>query len=214
VLDHLLAGDPLDFFASCSSIAALLPTAGQIDYSGANAFLDAFAHAAATRSRCRYIAINWDNWREVGMAVSTEVRPGLKAARAEAIASGLSSTQGQAAFDALLHRRLPQALVTTKVAADLLGQPSTEPIGDRAAARKQTPVGARDGKGRSWAAATPPRGQRRNAASQISGKTCSVSSPSAYMTTSLRWGPFAPGHATYIENQQVLPCRRVPAKPL
>jgi NAD(P)-dependent dehydrogenase (short-subunit alcohol dehydrogenase family)/acyl carrier protein len=138
VLDHLLASDPLDFFASCSSIAALLPTAGQIDYSGANAFLDAFAHAAATRSRCRYIAINWDNWREVGMAVSTEVRPALKAARDEAVAGGLLSSQGQAAFDALVHRRLPQALVTTKVAADLVGQPSTEPGGDRAAAPEAT----------------------------------------------------------------------------
>jgi hypothetical protein len=46
-------------------LAALLPVAGQIDYCGANAFLDAFAHSAATRSRCRYLAINWDDWREV-----------------------------------------------------------------------------------------------------------------------------------------------------
>jgi NAD(P)-dependent dehydrogenase (short-subunit alcohol dehydrogenase family)/acyl carrier protein len=134
VLDHLLSGDPLDFFASCSSIAALLPTAGQIDYSAANAFLDAFAHAAATRSRCRYIAINWDNWREVGMAVSTEVRRALKAARDEAVSAGLLSIQGQAAFDALLHGRLPQALVTTKVMADLARQPSPEAGANRAAA--------------------------------------------------------------------------------
>jgi amino acid adenylation domain-containing protein len=134
VLDHLLANDPLDFFVSCSSIAALLPAAGQVDYSGANAFLDAFAHAAATRSRCRHVAINWDNWREVGMAVRTEVRPGLKAARDEVVRGGLLSNQGQTAFDALLHRGLPQALVTTTIAADRFGQPSTAPNGDGATA--------------------------------------------------------------------------------
>jgi acyl transferase domain-containing protein len=133
VLDRLLAGDPLDFFVSCSSIAALLPAAGQIDYAGANAFLDAFAHAAA-RSRCRHVAINWDNWREVGMAVTTEVRPALKTARDEDVAGGLLSTQGQAAFDILVHRKLSQALVTTRAAGDQVAQPATEPVGDRTAA--------------------------------------------------------------------------------
>jgi acyl transferase domain-containing protein len=132
VLDHLLAGDSLDFFVSCSSIAALLPAEGQVDYSGANAFLDAFAHAASSRSRCRHVAINWDDWREVGMAVSTEVRPGLRAARDEAVQGGLLSSQGQAAFDALLHQRLPQALVTTRAASNLVGLPSAEPAGVQA----------------------------------------------------------------------------------
>jgi NAD(P)-dependent dehydrogenase (short-subunit alcohol dehydrogenase family) len=134
VLDHLLTSDPLDFFISCSSIAALLPAAGQIDYCSANAFLDAFARSAATRSRCRHLAINWDNWREVGMAVSTSVRPALQASRDEAVQGGLSSSQGQAAFDVLLHSGLPQALVRRKVTVDLVGQLSTEPASDQAGA--------------------------------------------------------------------------------
>jgi NAD(P)-dependent dehydrogenase (short-subunit alcohol dehydrogenase family)/acyl carrier protein len=134
VLDHLLTSDPLDFFVSCSSIAALLPAAGQIDYCGANAFLDAFARSAAVRSRCRYLAINWDNWREVGMAVSTSVRPALRASRDETVQGGLSSRHGQAAFDTLLHSGLPQALVRRKVTADLAEHLSTERASDQATA--------------------------------------------------------------------------------
>jgi amino acid adenylation domain-containing protein len=143
VLDHVLTGDRLDFFVSCSSIAALLPVAGQIDYCGANAFLDAFARAAATRSRCRYLAINWDTWREVGMAVTATVRPALKAARDEAVQRGLSSSEGQAALDTLLHSGLAQALVARKVTAELVEQPLTEPGSDWAAARPEAAAGHR-----------------------------------------------------------------------
>jgi amino acid adenylation domain-containing protein len=159
VLDHLLTSDPMDFFASCSSIAALMPAAGQIDYCGANAFLDAFAHAAATRSGCRYLAINWDNWREVGMAVRTIVRPALKAGRDEDVQSGLSSSEGQAAFNALLHSGLTQALVARKVTADLVERPSTASSSDRAVSPSETTVGGRSRRERSELGSSyaPPR---------------------------------------------------------
>jgi acyl transferase domain-containing protein len=135
VLDHLLAGDPLDFFASCSSINAVLPTVGQIDYAAASAFLDAFARGAATRSSCRHIAMNWDTWREVGMAVVTEVRPALRGARDEAVQRGLLSSQGRAAFDALLHARLAQALVTSKASAPHIARLATSPLAEPPLAR-------------------------------------------------------------------------------
>jgi amino acid adenylation domain-containing protein len=62
------AGTGLDFFVLCSSLNGLLGGPGQADYAGANAFLDAFAHAQAAAGRHRVVAIDWDAWRGVGMS--------------------------------------------------------------------------------------------------------------------------------------------------
>ncbi|MCX8132089.1 MAG: amino acid adenylation domain-containing protein [Clostridia bacterium] len=58
----------LDFFMLCSSLNAITGGFGQIDYSAANAFLDAFAHAHDSRRGTRFISIDWDRWPGVGMA--------------------------------------------------------------------------------------------------------------------------------------------------
>ncbi|AOT10637.1 SDR family NAD(P)-dependent oxidoreductase [Pseudoalteromonas luteoviolacea] len=58
----------LDFMVLCSSVTAILGGFGQVDYSAANAYLDAFAQAKSLNSDTRVISINWDNWQEVGMA--------------------------------------------------------------------------------------------------------------------------------------------------
>jgi NADPH:quinone reductase-like Zn-dependent oxidoreductase/acyl carrier protein len=69
ILEELLGDDPLDFFISFSSIASVAPAAGQVDYSAANAVLDALARRWAPSSWARYCSISWDAWQEVGMAV-------------------------------------------------------------------------------------------------------------------------------------------------
>jgi thioesterase domain-containing protein/NAD(P)-dependent dehydrogenase (short-subunit alcohol dehydrogenase family)/acyl carrier protein len=61
VLDEVLNGKQLDFLVLFSSISAVLPPAGQVDYAAANAFLDAFA-----ASRQNTTSINWGRWN-VGM---------------------------------------------------------------------------------------------------------------------------------------------------
>jgi acyl transferase domain-containing protein/thioesterase domain-containing protein/acyl carrier protein len=64
-----VVGDEPRVFVVMSSIASLLGLPGQLDYTAANAFLDAFAEA---RQRCRpgrTLAINWNAWRDVGMVV-------------------------------------------------------------------------------------------------------------------------------------------------
>jgi acyl transferase domain-containing protein/thioesterase domain-containing protein len=68
VLSEILRDRPLDFFVLFSSVSALIPPAGQVDYAGANAFLDAFA---TSRHDERVIAINWGLWRDVGMGART-----------------------------------------------------------------------------------------------------------------------------------------------
>jgi acyl transferase domain-containing protein/acyl carrier protein len=65
VLAEALREQPLDFFLLCSSINSVVGRMGQVAYSAANAFLDAFAHENhSVPMRC----VNWETWREVGMA--------------------------------------------------------------------------------------------------------------------------------------------------
>ncbi|HUK92368.1 MAG TPA: SDR family NAD(P)-dependent oxidoreductase, partial [Blastocatellia bacterium] len=68
MLDSALKGVDLDFFLLCSSLASVVGGAGQVDYCGANAFLDVFARRRATSGHGLTVSVNWDAWQEVGMA--------------------------------------------------------------------------------------------------------------------------------------------------
>jgi len=65
VLQDVLRGCKLDFWLLFSSISAIAPPAGQVDYAAANAFLDAFA---LTQTGQPTNALNWCLWTDVGMA--------------------------------------------------------------------------------------------------------------------------------------------------
>ncbi|HLP59447.1 MAG TPA: SDR family NAD(P)-dependent oxidoreductase [Candidatus Deferrimicrobium sp.] len=69
ILERLLAEEPLDFFVLCSSYSSILAPLGQVAYCSANAFLDAFAHYKNKRSGVFTTAIDWETWRETGMAL-------------------------------------------------------------------------------------------------------------------------------------------------
>lgn len=68
VLDALFQQRDLDFFLLCSSLNSVLGGFGQADYAAANAFQDAYASYRSHHSRGLTVAVNWDAWREVGMA--------------------------------------------------------------------------------------------------------------------------------------------------
>ncbi len=76
VLERVLAAEPLSHFILFSSSSASIGARGQVDYTAANAFLDAFAvsrdHAArtgvGTPRTTRYLALAWGIWSDVGMA--------------------------------------------------------------------------------------------------------------------------------------------------
>ncbi len=114
VLERLTRGFPLDFFALCSSMTSILPTSGQVDYTAANAFLDALAQAHSADPHRRFVSINWDTWNEVGMAVDTEVPAQLRQARAESLRLGISPREGVEAFRRALASGLPQLLVCAR----------------------------------------------------------------------------------------------------
>jgi len=90
VLDAVLAGEPLDLFVCFSSVSSILGLPGQVDYTAANAFLDAMAHARAARGAGRTLSIDWNAWQGVGMLENHVRRLGeqeQQAARAARIAA-------------------------------------------------------------------------------------------------------------------------------
>ncbi|MBW4630836.1 MAG: SDR family NAD(P)-dependent oxidoreductase [Iphinoe sp. HA4291-MV1] len=68
VLDSILKDVQLDFFVLCSARTGILGGFGQVDYVGANAFLDAFAHHKTNQDATFTVSIDWCAWQEVGMA--------------------------------------------------------------------------------------------------------------------------------------------------
>jgi polyketide synthase PksL len=98
-LDYATRDISLEFMAFFSSIAGLHGNVGQADYSGANAFLDAFAEyrQSLTKARLRKgktLAIAWPLWRDGGMQIDPVY---IEAQRRQ---RGLEPMPDQAGFEA------------------------------------------------------------------------------------------------------------------
>jgi amino acid adenylation domain-containing protein len=115
-LAELLEGEGLDFLVLTSSLGAQFGEPGQADLCAAGAFFDAFALARSRRPGTFVLAIDWDTWREVGMAADTAGLPGdLRRAREAALATGIAPAEGGEVFVRLVERsELPQVVVSTK----------------------------------------------------------------------------------------------------
>ncbi|MGD2088421.1 MAG: amino acid adenylation domain-containing protein [Candidatus Aminicenantes bacterium] len=68
ILDELLKDQPLDFLILFSSTVAVTALGGQVAYCAANVFLDHFARYKSARDGGFCVSINWDAWKQVGMA--------------------------------------------------------------------------------------------------------------------------------------------------
>jgi acyl transferase domain-containing protein/acyl carrier protein len=115
-LSQAVADLELDFFILCSSTASVFGGGGQVDYCAANAYLDAFAREHTRRTGTYTVAINWDGWQRVGMAVNTATAiPGqLAREREELLKRGITPEEGVEAFRRILaHCSLPQIVVST-----------------------------------------------------------------------------------------------------
>ncbi|MEC5144147.1 SDR family NAD(P)-dependent oxidoreductase [Chitinophaga sp. 212800010-3] len=71
VLNQLFAEERLLFFINFSSISSIDPGIAQAGYSTANAVLDAYIYANGLKQCANVKTINWDTWKEVGMAVES-----------------------------------------------------------------------------------------------------------------------------------------------
>jgi acyl transferase domain-containing protein/acyl carrier protein len=119
VLDAIFQGEEIDFLVLFSSIASVLGEFGQADYCGANAFLDAMAERNVRRGGPPTITIDWDIWREVGLAVHTEVPAHLRPWRQEMLDQAILTSEGVEALDRILRADLPRVVVS---AQDLHGR--------------------------------------------------------------------------------------------
>ncbi|MFT3803142.1 MAG: SDR family NAD(P)-dependent oxidoreductase [Burkholderiaceae bacterium] len=106
-----LAGESPEFVLLCSSISAIAGGLGMGDYAAANAYLDAMAVAARRDSRFPVFAVDWDAWRDLGMAAGLDIPAGV----------GWEAAEGARAFEAIVcGADLPHIIVcTTDLAARL-----------------------------------------------------------------------------------------------
>jgi NAD(P)-dependent dehydrogenase (short-subunit alcohol dehydrogenase family) len=105
-LMRVLEGKRLDFIALCSSITALEGGPGQVDYCAANAFLDGFATEIARQSGAPIVSINWNTWRDVGMAVDASMPDSIRRRVASRLRDAIAPAEGAEAFMRLISARV------------------------------------------------------------------------------------------------------------
>lgn len=94
VLDELLGDESIDFTVLFSSTSAVLGPPGQVDYVGANAFLNAMARRRCSEGKPT-VALQWGVWNRVGMtAVDVE---------SDDVASGRPEPVSEPLFDELVN---------------------------------------------------------------------------------------------------------------
>ncbi|MEA5621855.1 type I polyketide synthase [Nostoc sp. UHCC 0251] len=114
ILNNVLTNINLDFLVLCSSLSSIQGGFGQVDYCAANTFLDAFAHWNTVTNNRFTVAINWDAWQQVGMAVNTSVPDEIKNWREESLKNAIMPVEGADCFSRILATSLPQVIVSTQ----------------------------------------------------------------------------------------------------
>jgi acyl transferase domain-containing protein len=92
VLDSLVQSHhhyPLDFFVLCSSLNSIIGEIGQVGYTAANCFLDAYASHKTISGGSFTVSINWDAWQETGMAKEARENRVIRDPNQESIMSRL-----------------------------------------------------------------------------------------------------------------------------
>lgn len=110
VLYDLFHDHQLDFFVVCSSLSSIFGGFGQVAYSAANAFLDAFAQHPGVPE---VICVNWDTWQEIGMAANMTVPAELHDWWQESLQKGIAPAEGKEVFCRILGAGLPQTVIST-----------------------------------------------------------------------------------------------------
>ena len=110
-LDEALEGVELDFLVLYSSLAALIGGTGQVAYSAANAFLDAFAIHRSRRGRFT-VAVGWGEWQwNVWEGFAPEVHALLEEHR---LRFGIAPDEGFEAVVRILAQDRPHVAVLTR----------------------------------------------------------------------------------------------------
>ena len=133
VLHELIKDEKLDFMVFCSSKLSFYGAAGRVEYSAASKFMDVFARQASLDTDGFVTVINWDTWKEVGMAVQQKMEG---AGKWQEIFPefGLTNQDGVDAFSRILGHQIPQLAISLyglqpnvpRSQVDSFSAPSTE----------------------------------------------------------------------------------------
>lgn len=105
IIDKLLHDIKLDFWIGFSSISAIVPEVGEVDYCAANSFLDAYAHYKNMIDSAYTLSINWDPWREVGMAAEA-AKKYAKGNNSDLLKDGILTLEGVEVLKRVLNNEL------------------------------------------------------------------------------------------------------------
>jgi phthiocerol/phenolphthiocerol synthesis type-I polyketide synthase E len=121
-LEAALAGRPLDHFVLFSSHSGAFGAFGQFAYATANAALAGVAEALVAAGRRETVAVHWDRWQGVGMAVRAEARHQMMAG--SPLPGGLPPEEALALLDRVLSLPpgVPVVLATSRPVAALLAE--------------------------------------------------------------------------------------------
>lgn len=135
VLDSIIDTAQLDFIVLCSSLASFIPAIGDVAYSSANAFLDAYANYKSRKDGIFVVSVNWDGIKEVGMTVETakKIAADLQIADYRILLKHdedvLTPLEVQQVFVRLLQAApVPNVLVSTTELSSRLSQAVIHPI--------------------------------------------------------------------------------------
>ncbi|MCG6136128.1 MAG: SDR family oxidoreductase [Nostoc sp. LLA-1] len=125
VLDSLLKDVQLDFFVLCSSLSSIIYRSkfSEVGYCAANEFLDAFAHYKNTQTNTFTVAINWNDWQDVGMSIEAINRLAEKhdiADKNSLLMDAVSPAEGIKIFDTILNSSFPRIAVSTQELTTLI----------------------------------------------------------------------------------------------
>ena len=109
VLDEVLGDEPVDFTVLFSSTSAVLGPPGQVDYTAANAFLNAIARRRSSAGKPT-LALQWGVWNRVGMTSNVGAEADGAGGRPEAVNEPL--------FDELVRVGVDEVLLNARLSCD------------------------------------------------------------------------------------------------
>ncbi len=125
-LHHVLGHHHLDWIALFSSVTCLKGSVGQAAYSAANSVFDLVSQGNLFPEyswKAPTITIHWDTWKEVGMAVKTEVPERFQEIRKQSLASGITNEEGCDIFKKVIELGLTNVVVSKRNwESDILSQ--------------------------------------------------------------------------------------------
>jgi acyl transferase domain-containing protein/acyl carrier protein len=122
ILFDLVKDLGIDFLILFSSITSIITPYAESDYSGANSFLDAFAHFANRKKSFHTLTINWPGWKEVGQLAELETLPGVEGWKEAALKKAITTKDGLAVFEKALNSDLTQVIVSPENLSHLLDE--------------------------------------------------------------------------------------------